>query len=156
TGGGLLSQNADPSYPVENVRVVVHLIKESPLRLSNLRAPGKIANVFAAESLTDELAAAAGADPVEFRVAASKDPRAIEVINQAPRTFGWARRPAASRRSTGRGPAVGQGFAYMRYKQTENYIAMAMEVAVYPDTGRIDVRRVVCAHDCGLIVNPDA
>ena len=44
----------------------------------------------------------------------------------------------------------------MRYKQAENYVAMAMEVAVDPASGRISVRRVVCAHDCGLIVNPDA
>ena len=48
------------------------------------------------------------------------------------------------------------GFAYARYKQNENYVAMAMEVAVDPGTGAIEVRRVVCAHDCGLIVNPDA
>jgi len=51
---------------------------------------------------------------------------------------------------------VGRGIAYVRYKQAENYVAMAMEVAVDPASGRIDVRRVACAHDCGLIVNPDA
>ena len=51
---------------------------------------------------------------------------------------------------------VGRGIAYVRYKQTENYVAMAMEVGVDPATGRIDVKRVACAHDCGLIVNPDA
>ena len=51
---------------------------------------------------------------------------------------------------------VGRGIAYVRYKQTENYVAMAMEVAVDPASGRIEVRRVACAHDCGLIVNPDA
>ena len=51
---------------------------------------------------------------------------------------------------------VGRGLAYVRYKQAENYVAMAMEVAVDPGSGRINVRRVACAHDCGLIVNPDA
>ena len=51
---------------------------------------------------------------------------------------------------------VGRGMAYMRYKQAENYVAMAMEVAVEPASGQITVRRVVCAHDCGLVVNPDA
>jgi CO/xanthine dehydrogenase Mo-binding subunit len=50
---------------------------------------------------------------------------------------------------------LGRGIAYMRYKQNENYVAIAMEVAVNPATGQIDVRRVTCAHDCGLIVNPD-
>ena len=54
------------------------------------------------------------------------------------------------------GVLVGRGFAYMRYKQSENYVAMAMEVAVEPSSGKITVRRVVCAHDCGLVVNPDA
>ena len=50
---------------------------------------------------------------------------------------------------------MGRGVAYMRYKQAENYVAMAMEVAVAPATGRITVRRVTCAHDCGLVINPD-
>ena len=50
---------------------------------------------------------------------------------------------------------VGRGMAYMRYKQAENYVAMVMEVAVDPASGRIDVRRVVCSHDCGLVINPD-
>jgi CO/xanthine dehydrogenase Mo-binding subunit len=44
----------------------------------------------------------------------------------------------------------------MRYKQAENYVAMAMEVVVEPSSGRITVRRITCAHDCGLVVNPDA
>src|SRR5262245_34852073 len=65
-GAGQISQNGDPPYAASNVKVVVHWLKETPLRLSNLRAPGKIANVFAVESFTDELAAAAGIDPVEF------------------------------------------------------------------------------------------
>jgi CO/xanthine dehydrogenase Mo-binding subunit len=49
----------------------------------------------------------------------------------------------------------GRGLAYMRYKQAENYVAIAMDVSVEPATGRIVVRRVACAHDSGLIVNPD-
>jgi CO/xanthine dehydrogenase Mo-binding subunit len=50
---------------------------------------------------------------------------------------------------------VGRGIAYVRYKQAENYVAVGMTVAVHKATGRITVRRVVCAHDCGLVVNPD-
>jgi CO/xanthine dehydrogenase Mo-binding subunit len=53
------------------------------------------------------------------------------------------------------GLLVGRGFAYMRYKQAENYVATAMEVAVEPETGKVTVRRVTCAHDCGLVINPD-
>jgi CO/xanthine dehydrogenase Mo-binding subunit len=51
---------------------------------------------------------------------------------------------------------IGRGMAYARYKQAENYVATVMEVAVEPATGVIRVRRVTCAHDCGLIINPDA
>ena len=149
-GAGLMTQNADPPYAAPHVRVVAHYIKETPLRPSNLRAPGKIANVFAVEAFTDELAATAGADPVEYRLRGITDPRAIAVIRRTADMFGW--QPKTTRSQTG----VGRGFAYARYKQAENYVAMAMEVTVDRATGQITVRRVACAHDCGLIVNPNA
>ena len=157
---GLVTQNGDPPYAADTTTVRVHWLKETPLQLSNLRAPGKIANVFAVESVTDELAVAVGADPVAYRLAGLKDPRAIEVINRAAQTFGWQPRASSARGERRVAPSgsdvlVGRGFSYMRYKQAENYVAMAMEVAVAPSSGRITVRRVVCAHDCGLIVNPD-
>jgi CO/xanthine dehydrogenase Mo-binding subunit len=163
TGSGAITQNGDPPYGVDNVRVVAHLIKDTPLQLSNLRAPGKIANVFAVEGFTDELAAAAGVDAVEFRLKRLSDPRAIDAITRTASAFKWDARPSPNPRAK-QGPStalgtssllVGRGFAYMRYKQMENYVAMAMEVAVNPATGQLQVRRVTCAHDCGLIVNPD-
>jgi CO/xanthine dehydrogenase Mo-binding subunit len=155
TGSGAITQNGDPPYAVENVRVVAHLIKDTPLQLSNLRAPGKIANVFAVEGFTDELAAAAGADPVEFRLKRLSDPRAIDAITRTASAFRWDARTSPNPRAKQGNVLVGRGIAYMRYKQMENYVAMAMEVAVNPSTGQIQVRRVTCAHDCGLIVNPD-
>ncbi|HXD18167.1 MAG TPA: molybdopterin cofactor-binding domain-containing protein [Vicinamibacterales bacterium] len=163
TGSGAITQNGDPPYAVDNVRVVAHLIKDTPLQLSNLRAPGKIANVFAVESLADELAVAAGEDAVEFRRKRLADPRALDVIARTASAFKWDTRTSPNPRAK-QGPStslgtsnllVGRGIAYMRYKQTENYVAMAMEVAVNPSSGQIQVRRVACAHDCGLIVNPD-
>jgi len=155
-GAGAITQNGDPPYQAEHARVLVHWVKETPLQLSNLRAPGKIANVFAVESFTDELAAAAGVDPIAFRIERLTDPRAIEVITRTAQAFGWRPRTSPNP-SRGTGSVyTGRGLAYMRYKQAENYVAMAMEVAVDPATGRITVRRVVCAHDCGLVVNPDA
>jgi len=156
TGAGAITQNGDPPYQSDNVRVTVHWTKEVPLQLSNLRAPGKIANVFAVESFTDELAAAAGADPVAFRLERLTDPRAIEAIRRTAQAVGWKARRSPNPRTGEGGVFEGRGIAYMRYKQAENYVAIAMEVAVRPASGRIDVRRVVCAHDCGLIVNPDA
>jgi len=163
TGSGAITQNGEPPYAVDNVRVVAHLIKDTPLQLSNLRAPGKIANVFAVEGFTDEIAAAEGADAVEFRVKRLSDPRAIDAITRTASAFKWDTRPSPNPRAK-QGPStslgtsnvlVGRGIAYMRYKQMENYVAMAMEVAVNPATGQIQVRRVTCAHDCGMVVNPD-
>ena len=153
---GLITQNGDPPYAADSVRVTVHWTKETPLQLSNLRAPGKIANVFAVEGFTDEIAAVSRTDPVAFRRARVTDPRAIDVITRAADTFGWQRRPSPNPRARQDQVLVGQGFAYVRYKQSENYVALAMEVAVSPSDGRVQVRRVTCAHDCGLVVNPDA
>ena len=133
----------------------MHWLKETPLRLSNLRAPGKIANVFAVESFTDELAAAAGVDPIEFRLRGLTDSRAIDVIKRATEMIGWESRPSPNPRPQSGNVRVGRGMAYMRYKQMENYVAMAMEVAVDRSTGKINVRRITCAHDCGLVINPD-
>jgi CO/xanthine dehydrogenase Mo-binding subunit len=156
TGAGAITQNGDPPYQADSVRVLVHWTKEAPLQLSNLRAPGKIANVFAVESFTDELAAATGIDPIAFRLERLADPRAIEVIRRTAQVFGWQPRKSPNPRTGDGGVFEGRGMAYMRYKQAENYVAIAMDVAVRPATGRIDIRRVVCAHDCGLIVNTDA
>jgi CO/xanthine dehydrogenase Mo-binding subunit len=155
-GAGQISQNGDPPYEASNVRVVVHWTKETPLRISNLRAPGKIANVFAVESFTDELAAAAGMDPVAFRMRGLGDPRGVEVLQRATQMIDWQTRPSPNPTAAQGGVLVGRGVAYMRYKQSENYVAMAMEVAVDRASGKIAVRRVTCAHDCGLVVNPDS
>jgi nicotinate dehydrogenase subunit B len=155
-GGGLLSQNADPPYSASHVRVNAHWLKESPLRISNLRAPGKIANVFAAESMADELAVAAGMDAVAWRMRGLTDPRAIEVLERATGMFGWKARTSPNPEKAQGNLSTGRGVAYMRYKQAENYVAMAMEVSVDRTTGRVAVKRVTCAHDCGLVVNPDS
>jgi len=153
-GAGLMTQNADPPYAAESVKVVAHMVKQTPLRPSNLRAPGKIANAFAVESMTDELSRAAGVDAVEFRLRGLTDPRGVAVIKRAAELFGWQGGVRGGRVQGNL--LVGRGFSYTHYKQAENYVAMAMETAVDRSTGRITVRRVACAHDCGLVVNPDA
>ena len=154
-GAGLMSQNGDPPYEVANLRVVSHWLKETPLRPSNLRAPGKIANVFAVESFADELAAAAGIDAVEFRLRGLNDPRAIEALKRTAEMIDWQTRPSPNPRATEGNLLVGRGLAYARYKQAENYVAIAMNVAVNPATGEIHVRHISCSHDGGLTVNPD-
>jgi nicotinate dehydrogenase subunit B len=152
---GQMTQNGDPPYAAAHVRVVAHTLKDTPLRLSNLRAPGKIANVFAVESFTDELAAEAEMDAVEFRLRGLSNPRSIEVLRRATEMIGWQKRPSPNRENAGAGLSLGRGVAYVHYKQAENHVAIAMEVAVDRVSGKIAVRRVTCAHDCGLIVNPD-
>jgi nicotinate dehydrogenase subunit B len=154
-GAGLMTLNLDPPYPVPNLRVVSHHLKDTPLRLSNLRAPGKIANVFAVESFADELAAAAGVDAVAFRLRGLSDPRAIGVLKRASGMMDWQTRLSPNPYAAEGDLLVGRGIAYVRYKQAENYVAIGITVAVNKATGKIAVRRVVCAHDCGLVVNPD-
>jgi CO/xanthine dehydrogenase Mo-binding subunit len=148
---GLITQNADPSYAVPNVRVVSHWLKDTPLRPSNLRAPGKVANTFAVESLVDELAVAAGADPLAFRLQGLDDPRGIAVLKRVGEIMKWKPRNGAAVAS-----GTGRGIAYIHYKHAENYVAMGMDVAVDRGSGAVRVTRVVCAHDCGLVINPDA
>lgn len=149
---GLISQNGEPPYAVPHQDVVVHWLKSSPLRPSNFRAPGKVGNCFAVESFTDMLAAAARQDPVEFRLQGLSDPRGIEVIRCTAALIGWQPRPSPAPNATG----TGRGFAYIHYKHNESYVAMAMEVDVDKTSGAVRVRRVACAHDCGLVINPVA
>jgi len=152
---GLVSQNGDPPYRAQAVRVDAHWLGPAPLRPSNIRAPGKVANCFAVESFVDELAAKAKVDPLEFRVRDLADPRGLEVIRRAAQMIGWQPRPSPAPRSAG-GGATGRGIAYIHYKHNETYVAVAIEVEVDRASGEIAVRRICCAHDCGLMVNPDA
>src|SRR5215470_14413469 len=113
---GLISQNADPPYAADNVKVLVHWLKDAPLRPAPLRSPGKPANCFAVESFTDELAAAAGLDPIEFRLRGLIDPRGIEVIRRTAALIGWQARPSPV--GTRDGAVMrGRGFSYVHYKQ---------------------------------------
>jgi nicotinate dehydrogenase subunit B len=151
---GFIWQNADPPYAAESVQVLVHWLKDAPLRPAPIRSPGKPANCFAVESFIDELASAAGLDPIEFQLRGLADTRSVEVIRRAAALMNWQSRPSSGR---DRDSAVmrGRGIAYIHYKHNETYVAMGMEVAVERASGRIRVERVACAHDCGQIINPD-
>jgi CO/xanthine dehydrogenase Mo-binding subunit len=151
---GLISQNADPPYAAGSVQVVAHWLNHTPLRPAPIRSPGKPANCFAVESFVDELAAAAGADPVDFRLRGLSDPRAIEVIKRVAALMQWQPRPSPGTTTTAN-VARGRGISFVHYKHSEAYVAMAMEVAVERASGKIKVERVACAQDCGQIINPD-
>ena len=148
-GGG--DRNAVPLYDIANTRVAHHFIPKMPLRVSALRSLGAYMNVFSIESFMDELALAAKLDPVEFRLRHLKDTRAQDVIRLAAERFGW--NAFASQRDSGK--RRGRGFAFARYKNLGAYAAVAMEVDVDRESGRIDVVRIVAAVDSGDVVNPD-
>ena len=152
---GLVTQNGDPSYAAQAVRVSVHWLGAAPLRPSNIRAPGKVANCFAVESFVDELAARAKVDPLQFRLRDLGNPRGREVIARMAQRMGWTARPSPQAASGARLQS-GRGMAYIHYKHNETYVAIGMEVDVRRDSGEIVVKRIVCAHDCGLMINPGA
>jgi len=155
SSSGLTQANADPPYAIADMRALAHWVQPGPIRLSNLRAPGKIANLFAVECFTDELAAAAGADPLAFRMAALSQPRGLDVLERVGAMLGWEPRPSPRRVDAAAPLLRGRGIAYCHYKHNETYVAMAMEVEVDRASGRIHVTRVACAHDCGQIISPD-
>jgi CO/xanthine dehydrogenase Mo-binding subunit len=145
-GGG--DRNAIPIYKFPNAKVVHHFIPAMPLRISAMRALGAYHNVFSIESFMDELATAAGADPVEFRLKHLEDARGRDVINKAAQAFGWRKGQQAPQDR-------GFGFAFARYKNLAAYCAIATEVEVNRETGRPRLVRAVAAVDSGQVVNPD-
>jgi nicotinate dehydrogenase subunit B len=153
---GSLDENLDPPYVSPNASVVIHRLKDSPLRPGHVRAPGKVANAWAVETMVDELAVAAGEDAVTYRLKRLTDPRAIAVVKRAAAMLDWQTRTSPNPKAAAKGPLTGRGFSYVRYRGNENYVATAMQVSVDSASGKVSVERVVCAHDCGLVVNPDA
>jgi CO/xanthine dehydrogenase Mo-binding subunit len=145
-GGG--DRNAIPIYKFPNAKVVHHFIPAMPVRISAMRALGAYHNVFSIESFVDELALAAGADPVEFRLKHLDDARGRDVIEKAAQGFGWQKGQKAP-------PNRGYGFAFARYKNLAAYCAVACEVEVNRETGRSRLVRAVAAVDAGQLVNPD-
>ena len=145
-GGG--DRNAIPFYNFPNAHVVHHFIPAMPLRISAMRALGAYHNVFSIESFMDELAALAGADPVEFRLKHLDDSRGRDVIEKAAQSFGWKAGQTSPQDR-------GFGFAFARYKNLAAYCAIASEVEVNRETGRPRLIRAVAAVDSGQVVNPD-
>jgi CO/xanthine dehydrogenase Mo-binding subunit len=155
-GGGGGERNARTNYVLPNERVTSHPVPSFPIRTSSLRGLGSPQNSFANECFMDELAAAAGVDPVDFRLRHLEDPRARAVIAAVVERARWTPRTARPTRATASaGVLSGRGFAYVQYDRTEAYVAAVVDADVRPDTGTVRVRRVTVAHDCGLIINPD-
>jgi len=150
-------RNSRHTYSIPSTRVVAHLLQSAPLRTSSFRGLGSPQNSFANESFMDELAVAAGADPVEFRLRHLTDPRAIAVIQAVARLAKWESRVANSKNASAgaSGLARGRGMAFVQYEGTEAYVAAIVDVDVDPGAHTVRVTHAYIAHDCGLIVNPD-
>jgi nicotinate dehydrogenase subunit B len=142
-----IHRNADPLYTVPNPRVVKHFVETTPVRVSALRSLGAFANVFAIESFMDELAEAAGGDPLEFRLSYLEDERARATLTAAAERIGWAERSG----EFGRGTGIG----FARYKNRQGYAAVAVELTVDDATAEIQIERAVVAADAGEIIDPD-
>ena len=160
------SATASDMYVIPNRRMLgdvvsLPLVWETPLRTGNLRDPNGPQSTFAAESFIDELAAAAKADPLEFRMkmlqAATNDDsgfkraRSIAALKAVAEAYGWHAR--LSPKPPGNGNILtGRGIAYSFRGQS--VVAQIAEVEVDRQTGHVWAKRLVCAYDCGLVVNP--
>jgi CO/xanthine dehydrogenase Mo-binding subunit len=145
-GGG--DRNSIPLYNFPRQKIVNHLLPDMPIRVSALRTLGAYGNVFALESFMDEMAQAAGVDPLEFRLRHLDDPRARAVIETVADKAGWRnKRPRDGRH--------GRGIAFAQYKNHAAYVAVVADIEVDPETGVVRVARLSAAADAGLIINPD-
>jgi nicotinate dehydrogenase subunit B len=154
--GNIFPNSAIP-YQFANVKTVCRRLASTPFRPSWIRTPGRMQNTYANECFIDELAAAANADPVQFRLKYldPNDKRGIEVLNRAAALAKWDTRPSPKRDGRGGEVATGRGVAYCKYELTRTYIAAVAEVEVKRSTGDIRVTKFYLAHDCGQIINPD-
>ena len=145
------------SYAFDNKKLSWETIaplldRSSPLRTSHLRDPVGPQIHFASESFIDEVAAAVGADAIEFRLRHIKEPRDVAVIKAAAEKAKWDSRPSPRKDQTGN-KVSGRGIAYAQRNGTR--VAVIAEVDVDRSTGKIWARKFTVAHDCGQIINPD-
>ncbi|NLD53119.1 MAG: molybdopterin-dependent oxidoreductase [Burkholderiaceae bacterium] len=140
-------------YKVPNIRCSANWLAETPFKPSWIRTPGRMQNTFANESFMDELADAAGVDPMEFRLRYLDDRRGREVLERLAKLADWKPRQGTARDS---GPLMrGRGVSYTKYELVRTYVGMVADVEVNRDSGAVKVTRCYVTHDCGQIINPD-
>jgi CO/xanthine dehydrogenase Mo-binding subunit len=148
---------AAESYGFTQKRAASHVLNwdqaiGTGLRTAHLRDPQGPQTQFAWESFMDEIAAKVRMDPVQFRLAYNYDPLVTEVISAVARAANWDTRPSP-RLNGGHPIAKGRGIAYA--PRGSSYVATVAEVEVNRNTGQVRVTRFVCAHQSGLIINPN-
>jgi nicotinate dehydrogenase subunit B len=152
--GNVINDTAIP-YHFPNVRTVAHRLASTPLKPSWIRTPGRMQNTFANEAFLDELAEAAGIDPLDLRLRHIDDPRGQSVLGAIDRLAGWRDRARPVRGGGGVGVVTGRGLSYVKYELYRTYVAAVADVEVDRDTGALKVRRFFVVQDCGQIINPD-
>jgi CO/xanthine dehydrogenase Mo-binding subunit len=153
---GNIFQNSNVPYKFANIKAVCHRLETTPFRPSWIRTPGRMQNTFANECFMDELAAAAGGDPIDFRLRYldPNDKRGIEVLNRVAALAKWEKRSSPNGGQSG-DVVTGRGVSYCKYELVRTYVAAVAEVEVKRSTGEIRATRFYVAHDCGQIINPD-
>jgi len=152
------TQSGGDIYSFENQKIVAALIPwvqadETPLRTSNLRAPGDLARCFGSECFLDEIASDLGVDPVQFRLRyLTSNKRGTEALLAATQKAQWKERPSPAPPSTGP-TVIGRGVALTQRANT--YVAAVADIELDKSSGNVRVKRITISHDCGLIVNPD-
>ena len=139
-------------YTVPNIKCSANWLAETPFKPSWIRTPGRMQNTFANESFLDELADAAGMDPMEFRLRNLNDARGKEVLDRLVKLAGWS--PRKGSRDSG-DVVRGRGVSYTKYELVRTYVGMVADVEVNRRTGEVKVTKCFVAHDCGQIINPD-
>jgi len=150
---GNIQQALAIPYAIPNIKATAHWLAETPFRPSWIRTPGRMQNTYGNECFLDELAAAAGVDPFEFRVRNLKDPRGLELLERLKKLASWT--PRAQRAGESGDVAKGRGVSYIKYELVRTYVGVVADVEVNRQTGKIRVERFYVAHDCGQIINPD-
>jgi len=152
-------RTARPPYSVPNLRVTIHDMAPI-LRASWLRGVSALPNSFAHESFVDELATAAHADPLEFRLRHLQDPRASELLRATAERAGWVAHDGPQQMGATGDVLHGRGVAYARYVHGQwpgvaaAWSAWIADVDVDRNTGEVHVKRVVVGQDAGLTINP--
>jgi CO/xanthine dehydrogenase Mo-binding subunit len=139
---------------IKSEKVLLHNVP-SPFWTGPLRSPARLQNTFAHECFMDEMAAHVKADPVEFRLRHLRSPRVIGVLTAAAKAANWDARPSPRAGASRTGIVAGRGVACVAYEGDNGYTAVVVEAEIDLATGKIAVRRIVCAIDAGPISNPD-
>jgi len=125
------------------------------LRGIYLRSPGGTQSVFAYESFMNELAAAAGIDPLEFRLRNTPDARDRDVLQAVARLSGWQAKTGAKKPDPNASTLMGRGLAMARYGVGQSRSALVVDIEIERASGRVALTRACIAFDCGLVLNPD-